>query len=469
MGLFQKLFGGGANYIPIDIKNDTELVPYQKGVIYQRLSSVSNIEIYEKFGSSGVQIHQQLKIHFETLDFISNNLNDENVLKKGKWDLIGKPQVYLSDYGKLVELLQNTKVFKEYYITQNFNSLYQTILEKNDDFLKEIKVKDLDFEGDKYSYSGGDFNNVYYGFGKSEGKSILKLLDFLFDGKGISTFEKLSKQVIGWNSICLVTPFSIAQMSTSLYDKKLEVVSHNFCQEPIGLFTFIRDGGFENLNIMNTYLDHYQKSLVEDLKNQKEGFIQYLDFSKKIFDLKQESFELGNVDKSFNNDINHIIRFLGQLEIYIESIFDQLIDGKPKIKGLGVTHSRGYIFPNVTTDNLYNHLENNVFEFNVIYDLSRILIESLKSKNNFLYKEIYLLLEPYHIFDKTIEKQTLKELHNLNERLSELNNNLITLNNTITRGFKMLSKQLSSIDNKMSYNNLLTTINTYQLYKISKK
>ena len=86
-----------------------------------------------------------------------------------------------------------------------------------------------------------------------------------------------------------------------------------------------------------------------------------------------------------------------------------------------------------------------------------------------MYKEIYLILEPYHIFDRTIEKQTLQELKDLNKGLSELNNNLNNLNRTLSRGFKMISDQLSSIDNKLWYNNLLTTINTYQLYKISKK
>ena len=79
------------------------------------------------------------------------------------------------------------------------------------------------------------------------------------------------------------------------------------------------------------------------------------------------------------------------------------------------------------------------------------------------------MIEPYNVFDRTIEKQTLKELKDINKELSELNVNLVNLNNTLTKGFKMINSQLQSLNNKMFYNNLLTTINTYQLYKISKK
>jgi hypothetical protein len=120
-------------------------------------------------------------------------------------------------------------------------------------------------------------------------------------------------------------------------------------------------------------------------------------------------------------------------------------------------------------NNYYELLLFELFNLEYLISIGNLMGEYLKENDDFSFKELKYQIEPLGVYDRTIEKQTYNELVKLNQNLNSINENLERVNKTLISGFKGVISNLNSINNKLWYNNLLTTINTYQLHKISKK
>lgn len=480
MGLFKNLFGGSSkqdeNFDSIDVNKEYDLVDYQKGEILKKIESKSYIETYEKFGLKGVHLHQQLKTHFKTIDILHdyfNNRPSQDVIDKSDWKSDDTNRYGFQNFD---EILNNRSLKKSHDVTINLesfintkNKLYGELIE----MLNSSEFSSTDGKNNLRCYIGKEWNYTYVLLNPKKDKfSIMDFFSFLVDEDGKIFINKISNQVVGWNSVFFVSPLFLIHTNYSITEKETLIFNSDFNTQLItsgfGLKFNLRDRSItsEQLNGMTRWGSIYKSNYTEFFKSEysdiKDVIETELNLLGQVLEIKKSSFELHENNDEFNNDIQLILRHLNQIINEIEIIFDDILPNT-------WNQSIGYLFPNFRVFNLYEHVEHKLFEFSVVKNLSEMMIECVKSKNKFLYKEIYLILEPHHIFDRTIEKKTLQELKDLNKGLLELNGNLIKLNKTLTRGFLMLSEQLSDIDNKLWYNNLLTTINTYQLYKISKK
>jgi hypothetical protein len=115
-----------------------------------------------------------------------------------------------------------------------------------------------------------------------------------------------------------------------------------------------------------------------------------------------------------------------------------------------------------------SYFQNKLFLTNYLIQCLEIMVSLRENKLNFEYRTLYLNLESLNIFESKIEIQKLNQLKEINEGMLEINNNLLKINNNILKGFEDLKMGLNKISGQLSYNNLLTTINTYQLHKINK-
>jgi len=116
-----------------------------------------------------------------------------------------------------------------------------------------------------------------------------------------------------------------------------------------------------------------------------------------------------------------------------------------------------------------SYFQNKLFLINYLIQCQEIMVGLREQKLDFEYKTLYLNLESLNIFESSIEIQKLNELKEINEGLFEINNSLLKINNSIVKGFEDVKIGLNKISGQISYNNLLNTINTYQLYQINKK
>lgn len=146
-------------------------------------------------------------------------------------------------------------------------------------------------------------------------------------------------------------------------------------------------------------------------------------------------------------------------------------------------------------------LKNQIDTFNLLSYNSMIMIISLVEKDLLTFNEIYLTFDKLNIFNSNWENEVSIKLENIGSKLDDLifsinkmeisitneilkmsimnQINLNRLNKTVSQGNMVindslkslnssLSSNLKSIGSKINLNNLLTGINTYQLYTLNK-
>ena len=121
--------------------------------------------------------------------------------------------------------------------------------------------------------------------------------------------------------------------------------------------------------------------------------------------------------------------------------------------------------------------------YNLIQVHSLNMVSSLLEKDMITFYEIYEMFDSLDIFNSKWEKDLTNNLINLNEKISNVSKSLRTINHTnqiLVSGISKLSyninsmknsvnKQLEDVNSNLNFNNLLTLVNTYQLYSQNKK
>jgi hypothetical protein len=110
------------------------------------------------------------------------------------------------------------------------------------------------------------------------------------------------------------------------------------------------------------------------------------------------------------------------------------------------------------------------------------MITSLVESDLITFYEIYECFDQFGVFNSNWENEVSNKLSDIGDGIKELmysiykmENNIVNsidnLTYTTQESFKDLTnsveKQLSSIDSSIKFNNLLTGIQTYQMYKIN--
>ena len=117
----------------------------------------------------------------------------------------------------------------------------------------------------------------------------------------------------------------------------------------------------------------------------------------------------------------------------------------------------------------------------VLHSLS--MITSLVNHDMITFYEIYEILDKLGIFNSNHENLIEDKLSNIETNLGELISSINQMDRNIVKGLdkltyvtessfkdlnKSIVKELQGIDSKLGFNNLLTSINTYQTYKLRK-
>lgn len=124
-------------------------------------------------------------------------------------------------------------------------------------------------------------------------------------------------------------------------------------------------------------------------------------------------------------------------------------------------------------------LENEIHSYNLLLLNSLNLIVSLIDDDQMTFYLIYEKLDKLNIFNSNWENEVLKRLSNINSNIKGLMYEIRDMGDRITSSIdnlsyiteestKILDFRLKEIDSSIKTNNLLTLINTYQMYKINK-
>lgn len=88
------------------------------------------------------------------------------------------------------------------------------------------------------------------------------------------------------------------------------------------------------------------------------------------------------------------------------------------------------------------------------------------------YFEIFQAFEKLGVFDSSWQKNVLKKLDSIDERLGNLNNNIIELNSNFSKlleSSENIVKELKVINSSITTNNMLTAITAYQTWRVKNK
>ena len=197
---------------------------------------------------------------------------------------------------------------------------------------------------------------------------------------------------------------------------------------------------------LDTFLNDFRIQIINDINELKELQI-VNDFESQIFDYYSEKNSLERIIEGFNDSVN---RMDGKKGIGFESRLDEL-------SKLG--------------HNLTPTLNLQIETLRFYVSMSMIMLEFYVFDNKIRYFEIYSSFEKLGVFDSTFQKNVLGKLDNIELRLSNISNQLTTLNNNfelLVDSSENIIIELKGIKDGIDNTHLLQWINIYQNYKINK-
>ena len=218
----------------------------------------------------------------------------------------------------------------------------------------------------------------------------------------------------------------------------------------------------ENLNKSKT-------NLLKEFDDDGNGIIDVIEGQDDFMTLfKKHQNKVIEVDKNYIQHFVKVSNYLKTKRENIQNIFSSIKD---------------------TTDQsqLEEHvglLKNQIHTYELLLFHSLNMITSVVEDDLITFYEIYESFDKLKIFKSDHENEVSQQLNDIGDGLNNLMysindmersmvNGLNELNYTTQEGFHDLNtsvtRELSSIDSSIKFNNLLTGIQTYQMYKVNKK
>ena len=254
------------------------------------------------------------------------------------------------------------------------------------------------------------------------------------------------------------------------------------------------DFKFENLKITNNEFD-FIKNIEEEI--QKNVDLVTLEYENKINKTKQK---LGHIINDFDNDSD------GQIDLVDGESFNKLLTKNQKsIIEIDKNYIQKFvkismylktkksntqkIFESIKDikseselDELVNLLKNQIHTYELLVFHSINMVTSLVESDLITFYEINECFDQLGVFNSNWENEVSNKLTDIGDGIKDLMYSIYQMENKIVNSIDNLTyvtqdsftelnisvnKQLSSIDSSIKFNNLLTGIQTYQMYKIN--
>tara|TARA_B100000963_G_C22525028_1_gene624878 strand:+ start:97 stop:1152 length:1056 start_codon:yes stop_codon:yes gene_type:complete len=211
-----------------------------------------------------------------------------------------------------------------------------------------------------------------------------------------------------------------------------------------------------------------QTKILSELDKDGNGVIDVIegnDDFMKLFRKHQSSIK--EFDKNYINSLVKISNYLKTKRINIQQIFTKITKTENQI-------------------NLENHLgllKNQIHTYESVFYHSLQLINSIVQDDLITVNEIYEEFDKLKMFKSDHEREVSEKLSDIKDGLSGLMYSINSMETNIVGGLNQLSymtgegfsnlnnslsKELKSIKSGIGFNNLLTGVQTYQMYKINK-
>lgn len=218
--------------------------------------------------------------------------------------------------------------------------------------------------------------------------------------------------------------------------------------------------------LKNNILNQKKNILINSLDLDNNGEVDLVDgdsFNKLLNKNQKNIIEL---DKNYIQKFVKISMYLKTKKSNTQKIFDSIKDTKNENE----------------LNELVNLLKNQIHTYELLVFHSISMITSLVESDLITFYEIYECFDQLGVFNSNWENEVSNKLTDIGDRIKDLMYSINQMENKIVNSinnltyvtqdsFKELNisvkNQLSSIDSSIKFNNLLTGIQTYQMYKIN--
>jgi len=219
----------------------------------------------------------------------------------------------------------------------------------------------------------------------------------------------------------------------------------------------------EELQILNKVLNDKKEDFINEFDKDRNGELDITEGEDYGVLLKKHQQEIIKIDRDYVLKFVKISNYLNTKRDNLRQIFKILLRSKDE-KSLEK-------FINVT--------KNEIHSYNLILFNSLNMITSIVNDDMITFFEIYERFDMLNIFDSKHEKDLSNKLTTMGDNLKNLiytmesigeniSNELSDLKYVTEESTRVLGEQLTSINSSIDTNNLLTTIQTYQMYKVNK-
>lgn len=248
------------------------------------------------------------------------------------------------------------------------------------------------------------------------------------------------------------------------------------------------------LGVLYYVEENYEKiekeKIINELNQEFDMLNQFFDQSKNYLDElklvlnRQESIIIEREKEFKTNHFQDILRGINYLETNLTSFKEGISPIESKIKYsksvddfLNVSNRKEFILTQKKFISTISTISFGILE----------MINCLVNNNRLRYYEIYENFDKIRIFNSQHQTDVIQSLNSIDKKIDNLGEKLDKLNSAIdnmskevissinTLGYninkldKNLTSQLGSISSSLKFNNILTSIQTYQLYKINKQ
>ena len=206
-----------------------------------------------------------------------------------------------------------------------------------------------------------------------------------------------------------------------------------------------------------------QTNVLSELDKDGNGEVDVVEGNDFNTLLKKHQKSIVEVDRNYVQQFVKVSSYLKTKKGNIQSIFNSIKDT-----------------PNQKVLNEYVEiLKDEIHTYNLILFNSLNMIVSLVEDDMITFYEIHEMFDTLNMFDSKHEKDVSQRLTNIGDGLeglmyeirdmgSQISNSIGELSYVTEESNRQLTEQLKEIDSSVQTNNLLTGIQTYQMYKINK-
>ncbi len=250
-----------------------------------------------------------------------------------------------------------------------------------------------------------------------------------------------------------------------------------FLQEFLDIFSSEVDKRIEEILNTEKKLKEKEKQQLESLKKSQTSLLQEFDKdgNGEVDLIEGESFnkllnknqkDIIEIDKNYIQKFVKISMYLKTKKSNTQRIFDSIKDTKNDLE----------------LNELLNLLKNQIHTYELLLFHSISMITSLVETDLITFYEIHECFDQLGVFNSNWENEVSNKLTDIGDGIRDLMYSIYQMENKIVNSidnltyvtqdsFKELNisvnHQLSSIDSSIKFNNLLTGIQTYQMYRIN--